>query len=413
MTMAAAPAGTATRLIACHDCGKLHRLPVGDNLHDYKCTRCRGGLGTLSCDLDPPIALLIAAAVSFLVANTMPFMTLNIEGIAQDSTLLSASFALWQSELWPLGVLVFLVATVAPAIKICGLLYVLLPLRHGRRWPLAGRIYRIVGGVRPWAMMEVYLLGMIVAYVKLVELAHIELGIAVYAFLATVLFEIAAEAKSEPMAVWHRLMPQADPTMLQGTPGSRLLSCHSCRQLVRVDAEAQHVGCPRCGASVHEGNPDAWKTSLALLIAAVVLYVPANVLPVMTVFYFGAGQPDTILSGVIELWHAEMYPVAVLVFTASILVPVLKILALGWLIAAKNRPRAVALTKIRVYRIVELVGRWSMVDVFMIGILTALVHLGNVATIVPGPGALAFASVVVLTMLASSAFDPRSIWRRA
>lgn len=412
MMTATAPAETTTKLIACHDCGKLHRLPAGDDLHDYKCTRCRADLGTLSCDLDPPVALLTAAAISFLVANTMPFMTLNIEGIAQESTLLSASFALWQSELWPLGVLVFLVATAAPAFKICGLLYVLVPLRHDHRWPLAGRIYRIVGGVRPWAMMEVYLLGMIVAYVKLVELAHIELGVAVYAFLATVLFEIAAEAKSEPMAVWHRLMPQSDPSLLRGPPGSRLLSCHSCRQLVQVGAKEQHVGCPRCGASVHAGNPDAWKTSLALLIAAVVLYVPANVLPVMTVTYFGAGQPDTILSGVVELWHAEMYPIAVLVFTASILVPVLKILALGWLIAAKNRPRAVALAKIRVYRIVELVGRWSMVDIFMIGILTALVHLGNVATIVPGPGALAFASVVVLTMLASSAFDPRSIWRR-
>jgi paraquat-inducible protein A len=106
-----------------------------------------------------------------------------------------------------------------------------------------------------------------------------------------------------------------------------------------------------------------------------------------------------------------MYPIAALVFTASIMVPVLKILALGWLIFARNRSIAVAQEKTRVYRIVELVGRWSMVDIFMIGILTALVQLGNLATIVPGAGALAFASVVVLTMLASSTFDPRSVWR--
>jgi paraquat-inducible protein A len=400
-------------LITCHDCGKLHVVPTGDSRHEFRCTRCRGDLGTLSFDPDPSIALLLAAAISFAVANTMPFMTLSIEGFGQSTTLLSAVYALWQAGMAPLGILVFLVATVAPAIKIGGLLYVLVPLRRGHRWPLAGRIYRLVGGVKPWAMMEVYLLGMIVAYVKLIELAHIELGIAVYAFVATVLFEIAAEAKIEPMAVWHRLMAQALPSLLDGPPGSRIMSCHACRQMVRVGSQSHHARCPRCHASVHGDDPNARKTSLALLVAAIVLYVPANLLPVMTVIYFGSGQPDTIMSGVVELWQADMYPVAALVFTASIMVPVLKILALGWLIFASNRSEKVAREKTRIYRIVELVGRWSMVDIFMIGILTALVHLGNVATIIPGVGALAFASVVVLTMCASSAFNPRSVWRRA
>jgi paraquat-inducible protein A len=413
MTAISAQSGRSLALIACHDCGKLHLLPTGDAAHDFRCSRCQGDLGTLSFDIDPPIAFLLAAAVSFVVANTMPFMTLSIEGLWQATTLLSASYALWQADMAPLGVLVFLVATLAPALKITGLLYVLIPLRYGRRWPLAGRIYRFVGGVKPWAMMEIYLLGMIVAYVKLIDLAHVQLGLAVYAFVGTVLLEIAAEAKIEPMAVWHRLMPQADPGLLDQDRGNRILSCHACRQVVPVEPAEHRMPCPRCGATLHEDDPDSWKTALALLVAAVILYVPANVLPVMTVIYFGAGQPDTIMSGVIELWHAGMYPIAVLVFTASIMVPVLKILALGWLIFARNRSPAVAREKTRIYRIVELVGRWSMVDIFMIGILTALVHLGNVATILPGVGALAFASVVILTMLASSAFDPRSVWRQA
>lgn len=412
MTVTAAPTGQTAALIACHDCGRLHRMPADDADHEFRCTRCQSDLGALSGGIDAPIAILLAASIAFVIASTMPFMTLNIQGIAQSSTLLSASHALWQSGTPLLGVLIFLVATVAPALKIGGLLYVLIPMRLGRRWPHAGRIYRLVGGVRPWAMLEVYLLGSIVAYVKLVDLAHINLGIAVYAFVLTVLLEVAAEAKIEPMAVWHRLMPQADPAILQGPPGSRVLSCHSCQQLLQAEAHEPHANCPRCHAKVHEDDPDAWKTSLALLLAAVVLYVPANVLPVMTVVYFGSGEPDTILSGVIELWHSGMYPIAALVFFASILVPVLKILALGWLIFAKNRDLKVARNKTRVYRIVEQVGRWSMVDIFMIGILTALVHLGNVATISPNAGALAFASVVILTMFASFAFNPRSVWRQ-
>jgi paraquat-inducible protein A len=398
-------------VIACHDCGKLHHLPVADGRHDFRCVRCSGDLGVFGGSLDPPIAFLLAAAICFVVANSLPFITLQIGGLEQSCTLLSASIALWNEGMEPLGVLVFLVATVAPAIKICGLLYVLVPLRHGYHWPMATAVYRLVGGVKPWAMMEVYLLGIIVAYVKLIDLAQVHLTAAAFAFVATVLFEIAAEAKTEPMTVWNRFMRQAGPDVLRERAGTSILSCHACRQVLRVE-DASHVHCPRCGSSVHPDDPRSRQTALALLFAAVVLYVPANVLPVMTVIYFGSGVPDTIMSGVIELWHSGMYPIAALVFVASILVPVLKILALGWLIFARERDLSVAQRKTRVYRIVELVGRWSMVDIFMIGILTALVSLGNLATILPGPGALAFASVVVLTMFASSAFNPRLVWQQ-
>ena len=399
-------------VIACHDCGKIHRLPTDDDRHDFVCTRCAGELGSLSGDLDWPTALLVAAAMMFVIANAMPFMTLSIEGFAQSTTLLSASLALFRSDMPILSGLVLFIGTVAPACKIGGLLYVLISLRLGRQWPLTSTIYRLVGGVRPWAMMEVYLLGMIVAYAKLRDLAQVDLDVAVYAFVATVLLEIAAEATMEPMSVWHRLMPQAGPAMLKASADSHPMSCHACQQVVRVPATTVRIACPRCRALVRADDPARRQVSLALVVAAVILYVPANVLPIMTVIYFGSGQPSTIMGGVIELWHSGMYPISALVFAASIVVPVLKVLALSWLIFAKNRDAVVARAKTRVYRIVELVGRWSMVDVFMIGILTALVNLGNVATVIPGAGALAFASVVVLTMLASSAFDPHSIWRR-
>jgi paraquat-inducible protein A len=149
----------------------------------------------------------------------------------------------------------------------------------------------------------------------------------------------------------------------------------------------------------------------ALLIAACILYIPANLLPVMTVTSFGKGEPDTILSGVKTLIAAGMWPVAILVFFASITVPVLKIVALAFLLVSVQRrsqwrPR----DRTVLYRLVESVGRWSMVDIFMISILVALVNLGAIASIVPGSGAIAFASVVILTMIAAMMFDPRLIW---
>jgi paraquat-inducible protein A len=149
----------------------------------------------------------------------------------------------------------------------------------------------------------------------------------------------------------------------------------------------------------------------ALLAAAVILYLPANVLPIMTVISRGQGEPDTILSGVKVMIAIGMWPVALLVFFASVTVPILKVTGLVYLLVSVGR-RSTRRQRDRtlMYRVIEQVGRWSMVDVFMISILTALVSLGELATIVPGKGAAAFAAVVILTMLASASFDPRLIW---
>ena len=149
----------------------------------------------------------------------------------------------------------------------------------------------------------------------------------------------------------------------------------------------------------------------ALLIAAYILYVPANLLPVMTVISFGKGEADTILSGVEALIHAGMWPIALLVFFASIIVPVTKLLSLTYLLLSVHyksqwRPRE----RTVLYRITEVIGRWSMIDIFMISILIALVKLEAVATIEPGMGAISFAAVVIITMFAAMGFDPRFIW---
>ena len=194
-----------------------------------------------------------------------------------------------------------------------------------------------------------------------------------------------------------------------------LSSCHACHQLSRIPRVSTHgeAICPRCEAHVHLRKPNSISRTWALLIAACIMYIPANLLPVMTVISFGKGEADTILSGVKELIHAGMLPIALLVFFASIIVPVLKLLVLTYLLLSVQyksqwRPRE----RTKLYRITEVVGRWSMIDIFMISILIALVKLEAVATIEPGPGAISFAAVVILTMFAAMAFDPRLIWDR-
>jgi paraquat-inducible protein A len=190
-----------------------------------------------------------------------------------------------------------------------------------------------------------------------------------------------------------------------------LMGCHTCGLVSAPPPHTHRAWCPRCSEPLHFRKPNSISRTWAYLIAAVVLYVPANVLPVMqTSSLFGA-QNDTILSGVVYLWISGSWPLAVIVFTASILVPLAKIIAIAFLnFSVQRRWRWQPEQRARLYRVVELVGRWSMLDIYVRAILVALVQLKAIATIQAGPAAIAFAAVVVLTMLAAMSFEPRLIW---
>ncbi len=191
------------------------------------------------------------------------------------------------------------------------------------------------------------------------------------------------------------------------------VSCRSCHLLCRrfPDESGEKHLCPRCGAVLHFRRPHSIVRTWSLVIAAFLLYIPANVLPMTHVISFGKGQSDTILSGVLYFIKTGMWPIALIIFTASILVPLFKLIILTGLLISVHRkstwhPRA----RTVLYRITETVGRWSMLDIFVVTILVALVRLGNIASVDAGPAALFFAAVVVLTMFAAMSFDPRLIW---
>ncbi|WP_313307009.1 paraquat-inducible protein A [Stutzerimonas balearica] len=190
-----------------------------------------------------------------------------------------------------------------------------------------------------------------------------------------------------------------------------LMVCLECHQLnvARTDHGAQH--CARCGATIHLRRPHSIRRTWALLITAALLYLPANLLPIMTVSTFGSGSPDTIMSGVVTLAKHGMLPIAAVVFVASILVPTFKLVGIAMLLlSVQRRQRLSARQRILVFRFIEWIGRWSMLDIFVIAILVAIVNFGSLARVDAGLGAVAFASVVILTMLAAVTFDPRLIW---
>src|SRR5512137_1157514 len=190
-----------------------------------------------------------------------------------------------------------------------------------------------------------------------------------------------------------------------------LFSCHVCGLVSKAPPGCHEAHCPRCASPVHFRKPDSLSRSWALLIAAYIMYVPANLLPIMeTGSLFGA-QDDTIMSGVVYLWHSGSWDLALVVFIASIMVPLLKLIAITLLlVTVQRRSTWLPVQRTRLYRMVEMMGRWSMLDIYVVTILAALVQVGSLATIKAGPAALAFGAVVVLTMFAAMQFDPRLIW---
>lgn len=193
---------------------------------------------------------------------------------------------------------------------------------------------------------------------------------------------------------------------------SGLLSCHDCHLLSATPAEGdEHLICPRCGAPLHVRKPNSLARTWALLIAAAIFYIPANVLPMTITSSIAGVQADTIMSGVIYFIHSGSWEIAAIIFIASVFVPLLKLLILVYLLLSVQlrsswRPK----DRTALYRLTEAVGRWSMLDIFVVTILVALVKLGAVASIEAGPAAVYFALVVVITMIAAESFDPRLIW---
>lgn len=186
--------------------------------------------------------------------------------------------------------------------------------------------------------------------------------------------------------------------------------CEDCGALTPL-LTTGHTHCSRCDAVVHPRIPHSLQRTAALLCTGFILYIPANLFPIMSVTRFGAEETHTIAGGIIAFINTGMLPIALLVFVASILVPLLKMIGLSillWAVHAKWRRNLRLLT--RIYRVIAFVGRWSMLDIFMISILVSLVDLGGVGQIIAGPAATAFAAVVVLTMFAANSFDPRLLW---
>jgi paraquat-inducible protein A len=391
--------------IACPDCGLLQRLPRPRTVSE--CVRCGFGLSRdANAGIEAPLVFAAAALLLLLPAAMTPLMSLISFGIQRQNWLPTGVEALWSGGFGALATVVFLFSIAIPFGYLGLLVWVLSGTQFGSKAPL-GRLFRWVVELRPWAMTEVYLVGCCVAYTRLQDVGNVHIDVGGWCLLAATLAALLTGITLDEHSVWSAI-PFRQPPGHSGTT----VSCQICELL--LNAEHAPSTCPRCGTTLHRRKPYALQRTSALVIAGFVLYLPANVLPVLSIERFGHEQPSTILSGVRELISAGLWPLAIIVFTASIVVPLLKLSGLSLMLALTHwRSPRWLVGRTLLYRFIDFIGRWSSIDLFMISILVALVQFGALTRVRAEDGAVAFAAVVVVTMFASRCFDPRLMWDAA
>jgi paraquat-inducible protein A len=398
----------AASLADCPACGTLQRRPDTPEPGALVCAACKTVLErTGGRSLDAALACSASALLLLVPANLAWFLSTSVAGVSRTSWLASSAVAMLQDGWAALALLIFLFVVVFPFMRFGLLTWVLGSLRLGRRPRGLGRAFRWAHSLQTWAMPDVFLLGLLVAFARLKASIAVQMGLGAYAFIAVGVLALLTRACLDKSAVWRLIAPDAEPP-----PSGDWLTCTGCE--LALPPRHEGCACPRCGAAVHARKPEAVGRAGAMTLAALLLYLPANLYPLATLPIGVTPTKYTVLEGVIDLTQAHLLGLALLVFCASFAIPFLKLAGIGWCLSSvlRRSPRRLRM-KTRLYQIVEEIGRWSMVDPFVIACFVPVMQYNSLIYGRAEPAATPFAAVVVLTMLATRAFDPRLMWDAA
>jgi paraquat-inducible protein A len=388
--------------IACPDCGLVQLLPHPAPGQKAECSRCGKVLaGSVTGRIGAPLALAVAALALLIPATLSPLLLVSTHGATREGGLPSSASALWHDGFPSLGMLVGAFTLALPFVFLVLLIWVLASVRFGLPGPI-GSAFRWVKHLRPWVMTEVYLVGGFVSYSRIKVVSTVTILAGGWSLLAAGLIMLVAVTQLDERTIWEMLRP--------ASPASgKVIGCTVCDLIIDERSATRH--CLRCGAKLYRRKPGSLQRTLAFVLAGYLLYIPANTLPVLTTVQMGREEHNTILSGVVELISNDLLPLAIIVFTASIVVPLVKLFGLTWMLLATRYGWTGALVaRTRLYRFIDGVGRWSNIDIFSVSVLVAILQFGALTAVHAGPGLVAFAAVVIITMLATMVFDPRLMW---
>ncbi|BCS97212.1 paraquat-inducible protein A [Desulfoluna limicola] len=369
------------------------------------------------------LAYAFTALLFYFPAVFMPLMTLTVLGIEGSGSIADNGILLYQQGYIGVAAMVFLTAVLLTFLNPTLLFTLALLVRLKKAPRMQSWILRTFQHLEEWAMAEVYLIGVLVTLIKVHSMTTIEYNLGFFCFVVMVIMNICALSALDKARFWSLIEAQRGPTRQHGVRNSPtmpdtameagLMRCHDCGLLTRgteLSGGAAHE-CPRCEATLHYRKPGSIGCTWALVITSAVLMIPANLLPIMRVDYLGSSQYSTIMDGIIYFIHSGEYGIAVVIFTASVLVPVYKIIGLALsLLTVQLKWNTRLRQKTMMFRFIEFIGRWSMLDIFVIALMTVLVNFGGFTSTHAAEGAPFFTGVVACTMLAAITFDARLIW---
>jgi paraquat-inducible protein A len=404
-------------LVTCAGCDQTHARRALSSTEWARCRRCgstleRGRRFSISTWL----ALTLTAAILMVFANAFPVAIISLGGLESEATVWQSVVALAAGPGAPVAVAAGMIAIGVPALQVLTLLWVLSFAMAGRSCPYFVPAMRVLRASKPWGMIDVCLLAILVALVKLSGFLHVVAGIGIAAIV--VLAPLMAVITNRNDGDLWPLYEARNGLRFQPAPAAwpdHVMACDLCGMVHEGAAaydRAAAIGCARCGSKVRARKPDSIMRTGAFLLAALVLYIPANILPVMHTRLLGSEAESTILEGVVEFWRSGSWDIAVLIFTASVAVPCTKFLAITLLLLDQKFPIGSRVGKTRLLKLVEHIGYWSMLDVLVVALVTALIQFRALGIAEPRSGIVFFGAVVVLTMLAAMSFDSRLAWKR-
>lgn len=392
-------------IAACLECGAQQRVTATRDA-DILCYRCGTPVERAAGrSADAALACALAALLLLFPANLLPVLRSHLLGASLEAHVFDGAIAYWRDG-WPLmATFVALFVVVIPFVRSMMLVAVLGSLRLGHHGRWQGFLFRYAEDLQPWSVPAVYVLAGIVTYSRVAAQLNIEILIGGWCFVFAALLLLIADASLDTLRVWQEIRPQGPVRQVS-------MDCDACGLIVPTSMEGAR--CPRCGRQLHQRKPQSISRTGALTMAALVLYPAGILLPMTHTMQPGGLVERNVIDGVTELFAKGFWYFGVVLFTASIAIPVLKLVALGWLMFRVKYPRAKGLVlRTRIHRVLADINPWSFTDPFIVALTIPLLSYPGIADVNAGPGALPFALVVVLTMLASRYFDTRLMWDAA
>ncbi|MBQ4849642.1 paraquat-inducible protein A [Pseudoalteromonas sp. MMG012] len=394
-------------ILACKQCDRLVNVAQLGAQQRANCPNCNAHLITCRQNLSQWNMAFAVTSLLFLFASLYPsFISFSQHGLVQEISLWQACVLLSEKYNAILAGLFLFTILIMP-VYVCTLTLI----SHSKIWStlslsLARKLTKSFSYITPLNLADIFLVAVLVSAFKLMSLAELSLGYGFWAYVLFVICFIELLTLIDESELWERQQCQFEPVPHvcgQTAMLNKLRQCHICNQLSRSET------CPRCEAKTYFRKPKSIERASVWMLTALILLIPANFLPIMDTINLGQHTPATIFSGIVIMWESGSYPIATIIFVASICIPIIKAILLFYLIVQTNKCRSPQRAS-QLYRLLEIIGKWSMIDVFVVIVLVSLVQLGNVLTVEPQLGIVFFTAMVLCQMIAVHSFDPRILW---